>query len=493
MQTHSPWGTCKLPASPLVPFFERRLRLRIDCEYQSFQFSCLLDLFDLSLSRILFAKTNDTDENSTVRRHVEILELKNVASRHISELRQSQRVLMPGLIPTLDETDDGRATEGSITLFLPSELCSGDRSAWCLPEIPSLEFRFRYAQADDTLAQLRRLLRLRQNLRNQNAKHLSHAQKALTRTKGIFDSLRIRIARSKDRYLHARRAMLALDPDQKFSPGWMDRFQSLSDGDVCGPGRNPDDASEGQFRPSWIWLVPRLSRPPPPATATPSGDRVVTANSNSVSDSTKAVDQEQTDSMRAHWAKCHARAERYEEEVLLTLEEMGRTLRYFEWKRDWWLALQSEREMSESPPPASVRRGLQAYAHRQANVYDSLALSFLKRWRKTIVSRDLKPAWLSNYPATAVPHAVPQDCPQPATLSVSTDSAHKPPPSLPPLPHTDHAGMPLTTEGETGDDESDSDYDGGDHDDDDDHNDDAEYVFDEAGALEYDFEDELTA
>jgi hypothetical protein len=135
-------------------------------------------------------------------------------------------------------------------------------------------------------------------------------------------------------------------------------------------------------------------------------------------------DPEQTDSMRAHWAKCQARAERFEEEVSLTLEEMGRTLLYFEWKRAWWLSLQSEREMSDSPPPVGVRHGLRAYAHRQANVYHALSLSFLKRWRKTFLSRDLKPDWLSQFPTTAVP----QDHPAPETHPSSADSRRKPPP-----------------------------------------------------------------
>jgi hypothetical protein len=139
--------------------------------------------------------------------------------------------------------------------------------------------------------------------------------------------------------------------------------------------------------------------------------------------------------------------------------------------------------MSDSPPPVGVRHGLRAYAHRQANVYHALSLSFLKRWRKTFLSRDLKPAWLSRFPTTAIP----QDHPAPETHPSSADSGRKPPPPLLPPPLTDSTGTSLTSEGETdGDDDNDEI-------DDDKAYDDEEYVFDEAEALECDFEDEFTA
>ena len=122
--------------------------------------------------------------------------------------------------------------------------------------------------------------------------------------------------------------MLALDPDEKLTPGWTKRFQKLNEGDIRSPGREVDDTSEGRFAPSWIWLVSQSSKPIPTKT-TASNDH--TARSTSINESSTAVDPERTDSMRAHWAKCQARAERYEE-AKLVVEEMGWTLRYFDWK-----------------------------------------------------------------------------------------------------------------------------------------------------------------
>ena len=281
--------------------------------------------------------------------------------------------------------------------------------------------------------------------------------------------------------------MLALDPDQKLGPGWMDRFKQLQDGDARGPGCEENDTSEGQFKPSWIWLVPRLGRSPA-ATTSSSSDHVATTTSSN--EPAAVSNLELLDSMRAHWAKCQARAERYEEETALTLEEMGRTLLYFEWKQAWWLSLQSERENSKTPPPDVVQRGLQAYAQRQANVYKNITFSFANKWRKTLCSHNLYPGWLSRYPAASNP----QDCSQPKADPKVPHASDKTP--LPPLSPGDVA--PMTNELETSDDVSMADEleasdgeDEGENSDDEDEGEssnDGEYVLD---AAELDLEDDF--
>ena len=107
--------------------------------------------------------------------------------------------------------------------------------------------------------------------------------------------------------------------------------------------------------------------------------------------------------MRVHWAKCQARADRYEEEVVLTVEEMGRTLRYFEWKKAQWLSLQPHRKLSVTPPPIKVQRGLDAYACRQAHIYDTLIVSFVNFWRSVLVLNNLGSDWLRQYPVATDP------------------------------------------------------------------------------------------
>ena len=98
--------------------------------------------------------------------------------------------------------------------------------------------------------------------------------------------------------------MLVLDPLQQLSPGWMQRFRELEDKEVWGPGREHYEMSEGTFRPSWIWLVPRLtSHIPNQPSMTPGSDHPTDPVPNATED------LEAAQSMHTHWAKCQARVD----------------------------------------------------------------------------------------------------------------------------------------------------------------------------------------
>lgn len=351
---------------------------------------------------------------TTVRASAEVQELRNSLSRELLELQESQKVYMPGLGPLPEGEDD---SEEVTKLWLPSELSEDERATWCLPGIPGLEFCFRYAQADDSLSQIRRLRRLLQNVQDQNAKHLSQTQRNISCSKGIFDGLTSRVRRTAKQYRHSRQAMMVLDPSEQLSPGWKVRFRELEDADLRGPGCESYEKSEGKFQPSWIWMVPQsagnaLNNGTHPKDATPGPASTTTEDPNDPEATTTATsgptsatteDPEVVNSMRIHWAKCQARAERYEEEVALTVEEMGRTLRYFEWKKSRWLSLRSCREQTDSPPPIEVRRGLHAYACRQAHVYEVLIISFANWWRRVLAPHNLGSGWLHLYPIAVDP------------------------------------------------------------------------------------------
>ena len=93
-------------------------------------------------SRTLEAK--EQTRPTTVRHHTELLELRNTLSRNLLELRQSQRVYIPGLGPLLDDKNMDETPK----LWLPSKLSKDEQLEWCLPGVPALEFCFRYAQVD---------------------------------------------------------------------------------------------------------------------------------------------------------------------------------------------------------------------------------------------------------------------------------------------------------------------------------------------------------
>ena len=175
---------------------------------------------------------------------------------------------MPGLTTTNHDEDHERLENQPevLKLWLPSQLPSEHRVSWCLPEIPFLEFRFRYAQADDTLADLRRHIKFLQLARDQNTKHIKSTS-STTRSQGILDGFRGKINRLASQYRYARQALLALDPQEKLAPAWKTYFSELGSSDLRAPVRDGNQPSEGRFQPSWIWTKSRA--PPLPATTTP--------------------------------------------------------------------------------------------------------------------------------------------------------------------------------------------------------------------------------
>jgi len=198
---------------------------------------------------------------------------------------------------------------------------------------------------------------------------------------------------------------LALDPEQKLAPNWKRYLLPLNDRDLRAPIRDEDQPSEGRTQYSWIWI----SSHPPPLSPASNGDLQHTTPAPTSSLPTwagstggrAAGDEDSQDFDRVQWAKCQARAKRYEEEVQLTIEEMGRTLRYFEWKQDWWCSLKPEHTGRECTP--DIRDGLHAYACRQSNLYDQLVTSFVTHWRPYLLARSLGSSWLNKYTSHVAP------------------------------------------------------------------------------------------
>ena len=151
---------------------------------------------------------------------------------------------------------------------------------------------------------------------------------------------------------------------------------------------------------------------------------------------------------------------------------MGRTLRYFQWKSSQWLSLRPFREQlgaastpthttapttaptplttttsasstdtpsAAVPPPIEALRGLDAYASRQARIYETLIVSFANRWRAVLTPNNLGSDWLRQYPIAPDPlsagpsrgHSRPTVKPSPVQVSKMTVQADPPPPLCP--------------------------------------------------------------
>ena len=210
-------------------------------------------------------------KSKTVDELSEMTKARRSLSKRVRELQGCQRVYIPGVADLLDASQEDERLEDQpevLKLWLPSQLSDDDRSAWCLPGISHLEFRFRYVQASDTLTELRRLRQLFQGTRDQNAKH-TKSTSSTTRSQGILDGFHSRTKRVANRYRSARQALLALDPEEKLVTGWKRYFLELKEGDIRGPDRETDEDSEGRFQQSWIWTV---SYPQPNSSNSSSSD-----------------------------------------------------------------------------------------------------------------------------------------------------------------------------------------------------------------------------
>jgi hypothetical protein len=82
--------------------------------------------------------------------------------------------------------------------------------------------------------------------------------------------------------------------------------------------------------------------------------------------------------LRVEWSKAKARAERWEEEVILLDEEMRRVLQYCYWRAKWWRDQPSLRT-----PDANdiLTEGLKAFSEQQAAQELDMARDWEGKWR----------------------------------------------------------------------------------------------------------------
>ena len=295
-----------------------------------------------------------------------LLENRAALLYQIEKWRQIQAVYMPGVLDT-DTTDLEplqKVKAESIKLWLPSQL-GEDRDRICLDGVVNGEAELRFAQLEDSLNDLRRARRTRRGLITFHKVQLTgQGQKTQTKSQAAMQTIQDRIDRCVRRYRVARNALLHLNP----SGNWSDLYLPLTDDDNRGPGKEPEETlgSDGQYAPSWIWRS---------ATTAISPDEV-------------------NEDMRVEWAQCTARADRWEEEVILLQEEMRRVVHFLEWRSCDWLAKVNSRVGIVAP---AVQAGLSAYANKQGAVFHHLAVRFCQCWLSTLISLSLPHGWATEF------------------------------------------------------------------------------------------------
>jgi hypothetical protein len=230
------------------------IQIGLDLEEQQCVISCsLLLAANHFLQRRVLHSASKVD--LTTHEEAERQEKQNTLHRRISSWQDVQRIYMPILwndamdIALMDTSVMPLPSAETIPLRLPSGIPLQMRSQ-CLAGITQIEARFRQAQAQDALAELRRLLRVKMGLHTFKHKQVGVSQKGGTRAQSLINRFKDKIERCANRYRAAYAALQSLDPKGNLQSGLHD----LRDGDLKGPCRGEDEA-EGTRELSWIWLV----------------------------------------------------------------------------------------------------------------------------------------------------------------------------------------------------------------------------------------------
>ena len=256
-------------------------------------------------------------------------------------------------------------------LLLPSQLSQDDQLS-CHTGLAETERTLRLAQVQDNLVDLRRLRQTLRSLRTYfKSNVIGEGQKTQTKSRTVESGVTVRINRAVRRYRLAYSALLFLDP----TGDWRKEYLELTDKDNRGPGKElyEQGVGDGRYTMSWIWA-------------------------GSVQDGTSLSEEEVNETVRHEWMTCKARADRWREESELLQEEMGRVIRFLEWKSHSWGKRVGSRLGSIT---ADIQHGLDCYARKQANTYHELAVSLTNQWLPHFLALGLDIAWARAYPWAA--------------------------------------------------------------------------------------------
>lgn len=94
--------------------------------------------------------------------------------------------------------------------------------------------------------------------------------------------------------------------------------------------------------------------------------------------------------LKVEWFKSSARAKRWEEELELVREEMGRVIRYHQWQADRWK--RSSEDVQERAD-VQVMKGVIAYGEKQEAMWKVMGDTFRGEWSKTLSLVGTTIAW----------------------------------------------------------------------------------------------------
>jgi hypothetical protein len=204
----------------------------------------------------------------------QLITRRNALRRRIDKWTDIQDVYMPAItdyrVESMSSDDADRFFEHPeiMPLHLPSNLPT-DVISTIPPHFVELETRLCISQADESLHDLKRFLRITMGLWDFKHANIGHSQRPSTRMYSTISTYREKVNRTANRYCIAYQALSTLDPG---GGTWSTHLQECKSTDVRPPmhdmdkapkkkrkktGANQKDpeASEGRRALSWIWLV----------------------------------------------------------------------------------------------------------------------------------------------------------------------------------------------------------------------------------------------
>jgi hypothetical protein len=282
----------------------------------------------------------------------------------------------------------------SIHLYLPSAV---KQRAGCTTQLRDYEFRLRQAQAFDALNEIRQGLRLRSQLWKFKTS-FERGQRPNTRARGVIERCNHKIKLAAAKYHAAYSALRSLDKYVDVV-GWDIQLRKLEDKDIREMSEDVRDMdpkerkkleniekkrkrdqrpslvlSEGRKEISWIWKTWGVAADTDDSLH--DGELSIICSFFALGGD---IDFPRISGLRIEWCRARARAMRWSEEVQLLQEEMRRVLAFFSWKADWWASQLGLRGSIEE----GLSEGLDAYTHRQADIWRTLHLHCAHLWRHT--------------------------------------------------------------------------------------------------------------
>ncbi|KAJ7457546.1 hypothetical protein B0H11DRAFT_1738205 [Mycena galericulata] len=295
----------------------------------------------------------------------------------IGKFRGLQKIYMPGAPVAIAEAEGARDEDAAppkpevIKLFMPSDMVPAsvdDKLRGCVPGLLNMEAKLRISQCNNSLAALRSRLHAKRHLigfRDSNVTGQIQSTKART----LIGQVGERVDGYATRYRKGREALLALKDAGEFP-----QFRELKPEDVRLDG-DADESDAASRKKLAMLSAGRGARAPRNAPGT--SKRVMSW----IWTAPGALDDDEErlhESVRVEWARALARKTRWVEEVLLLREEMRRVLRYLAWQAAWWRARATLR--SDLEADVETTAGVRAYALKQADWHERLAVHFRSTW-----------------------------------------------------------------------------------------------------------------